>query len=172
MRQAKYKPYKIYKEQEIFEHDTITRAAFCETMMERGNEDRDYFSRFTLNNEPNTQNYRVWATENPHRRVAVRTQDPQKVNVWAGLLKDHIIGPFFIDGTLAGTKYLELLQEQIVPDITRKKPNLRQFWFQQDGCPAHGCLRMRTYLNETFGGWIGKNGTLKLASSFIRLGPL
>lgn len=33
-----------------------------------------------------------------------------KVNVWAGLISNNIIGPFFIDGNLHGEKYLELLQ--------------------------------------------------------------
>lgn len=51
---------------------------------------------FTLNNEPNRQNDRYWYDENPRINLATRTQYPQKINIWAGIFNDSIIGPFEI----------------------------------------------------------------------------
>ncbi|KAJ8970173.1 hypothetical protein NQ317_016646, partial [Molorchus minor] len=36
----------------------------------------------------------------------LHTQNPEKFNAWAELIRDHVIGPFFIDGDLNGDQYL------------------------------------------------------------------
>ena len=43
------------------------------------------------------------------------TQYPQKINVWAVILNDTLIGPFFIDGNLDPRAYKEIFRNQIVP---------------------------------------------------------
>ncbi|CAH0389162.1 unnamed protein product [Bemisia tabaci] len=55
---------------------------------------------------------------NPHILLETHTQYPRKLNVWCGIFGDHIIGRFFIDGTLHGDKYRELLEDAIDPRIT------------------------------------------------------
>src|SRR5437588_198499 len=72
-------------------------------------------STFTLNGHVNRQNCRYRSNENPHWMREEHTQYPEKVNVWAGIVGNHIVGPFFIDGNLNGDKYLELLQNNVVP---------------------------------------------------------
>ncbi|KAJ8956910.1 hypothetical protein NQ318_014328, partial [Aromia moschata] len=69
---------------------------------------------------------------------------PEKVNVWAGISGENIIGPFFIDGNLNGETYLALLQNNVVPTMTNLypaegNPQLpgNAIWFQQDSSPAH-----------------------------------
>jgi len=42
-------------------------------------------------------------------------QYPQKLNVWADVLNDVLIGPFFIDGDLTAEKYEAMLRDQIFP---------------------------------------------------------
>jgi hypothetical protein len=42
---------------------------------------------FTLKNEPNVQNTRYWAQENPRVNILTRTRYPQKIHIWAGILK-------------------------------------------------------------------------------------
>ncbi|KAJ8942428.1 hypothetical protein NQ318_007102 [Aromia moschata] len=37
---------------------------------------------------------------NPHWMRELHTQRPQKTNVWAGIIQDRIVGPFFFDDTL------------------------------------------------------------------------
>ncbi|KAJ8941334.1 hypothetical protein NQ318_004778 [Aromia moschata] len=65
---------------------------------------------FTLHGHVNRQNSCYWSRENPHWMRELHTQNPEKVNVWAGIIGENIIGPFFIDGNLNGETYLALLQ--------------------------------------------------------------
>lgn len=79
------------------------------------------------------------------------------------MLGDHIIGPFFIDGTLNGEKYLNLLQNSVIPKIQELYSlETNNIWFQQDGCPAHNIRTVREFLNTTFPNkWIGTNGPIR-----------
>jgi hypothetical protein len=45
-------------------------------------------STFTLNNEPNDQNTRYWAQENPGGNIPTRTEYPQKIHIWAGIFNN------------------------------------------------------------------------------------
>lgn len=154
-----FKCYKYSKTQEIFPEDQWRRMEFCETMMEKSNENENFLqnilfsdeSSFPLHGKHNPSIVRYWSRENEHRSFQLRTQYPQKLNVWAGILGDHIIGPFFIDGTLNAAKYLELLQNQVLPAI-QVLPNLDLgvVYFQQDGCPAHNAVTVKEFLTNTF----------------------
>jgi len=162
LKKYKYHPYKYQKHQELRAGDEIRRAEFCLNIMEKANNDQHFLRRicftdectFTLNNEPNCQNLRYWSTENQHRFIETRTQYPQKINVWAGILGDNIIGPFFLEGNLTGESFLELLRNQIVPALAEVVPENEEIWFQMDGCPAHNTLAVREYLQNTFNGHV------------------
>ncbi|KAJ8942110.1 hypothetical protein NQ318_000705 [Aromia moschata] len=52
----------------------------------------------------------------------LHTQNPEKVNIWAGTIGENIIGPFFIDGNLNGETYLALLQNNVVPTMANLYP--------------------------------------------------
>lgn len=79
------------------------------------------------------------------------TQYPQKVNVWAGILNDTIIGPFFIDGNVNADTYEQLLRNQIIPRIREiVGDNYGETWFQQDGAAAHYGRNVRAYLDNQF----------------------
>lgn len=141
-------------------HDKARRTELCFTMMEKANADRNFLKHtcfrdeciFTLHNEPNVQNCRTWATENPHNYVETRTQYPQKLNVWMGILGQHIIGHFFIEGNLTALRFLQLLQEEITPAINEVAPKNEEIWFQMDGCRAHNGRDVREFLNDRFNG--------------------
>jgi hypothetical protein len=109
-------------------------------------------SSFPLHGHHNPSVVRYWSRENKHLSVPLRTQYPQKVNVWAGILGNNIVGPFFINGNLNGERYLQLLQQQILPAIRNLNVNLEEIWFQQDGCPAHNARQVQSVLAETFPG--------------------
>ncbi|VEN42073.1 unnamed protein product, partial [Callosobruchus maculatus] len=117
----------------------------------------------------NRQNCRYWTDENPHWMREEHTQYPQKVNVWAGIVGNHIVGPFFIDGNLNGDKYLELLQNYVVPTLANLHPDpanpqvpANTIWFQQDGAPPHYQMNVRQYLNQIFPNrWIGRRGSME-----------
>jgi hypothetical protein len=40
--------------------------------------------------------------------ISTRTQYPQKINIWAGIFNNNIIGPFEIEGNLNSATYLDL----------------------------------------------------------------
>ncbi|GFW13955.1 uncharacterized protein TNCV_4700901 [Trichonephila clavipes] len=83
----------------------------------------------------NTHNSHSWAAANPHVTRTRASQDRFLVNVWAGILGDHLIGPYILPDRLTGPRYLifflpELLDSAHVTAATRTS-----MWFQQDGAP-------------------------------------
>lgn len=93
---------------------------------------------------------------------------PKRLNVWARIIGNHIISPFFIDGNLNGSNYLTLLQNNIVPiltDLYADPPNpqasANMIWFQQAGAPPHYQINFQQYLNRMYPNrWIGKRGSI------------
>lgn len=184
----KFHPFKLQIHQELTEHDPDNRLEFCEIMTERINNNTISVknvcfsdeSSFSLHGLVNRHNCRYWSDENPHEFRELNTQYPQKVNVWAGILGDHIIGPMFIPGNLTGELYHEMLTDLIVPLITDIVENNEDEFdddaaivFQQDGCPAHYFRRVRDYLDEAFPGqWIGRRGSIEWPARSPDLSPL
>jgi hypothetical protein len=78
-----------------FALDEESKSETCYKIQERAN-DRSFLlticfpdeSTFTLNNEPNVQNTRYWAQENPRVNIPSRTQYPQKIHIWAGIFNN------------------------------------------------------------------------------------
>ena len=178
----KFHPYKMKLVQELNEDDPDRRIEFCETMMEMITQNPIFLQNivfsdeatFQLNGEVNRHNFRYWSDTNPHWIKESHTQYPQKLNVWAGMVGDTIIGPFFIEGNLNAVSYEQLLRNQIVPAIQALKgDDFENIWFQQDGAPAHYGVNVRQYLNETFfERWIGRRGTVEWAPRSPDLTPL
>jgi hypothetical protein len=52
---------------------------------------------FHLSGYVNSQNTRMWSSENPHFFIET-PQYPQKVGVWAAISQRRIIGPIFFEG--------------------------------------------------------------------------
>lgn len=158
LRKNGYRSYKICTTQQLFPEDRERRMVFCENVMERANGDDNFINRicftdessFALLGKHNSSVVRFWSRENPHVRMDYRTQYPQKLNVWAGIIGNNVIGPFFIDGNLNGQRYLELLQNQIIPSLQQLPVDFQQIFYQQDGCPAHNTVAVQAYLNDTF----------------------
>lgn len=99
----------------------------------------------------------------------VRIEYPQKLNVWAGIIGNRIIGPFFFNGNLTGGMYLEFLQNYLIPSLAELFPNHEdpdlpdeRLWFQQDGAPPHYSETVRQYLDNTFPNrWIERRGVIE-----------
>lgn len=184
---AKYHPYKIRLIHELNEDDYDRRLEFCESMQERCNLD-PFFCRnilfsdeaaFFLNGTVNRQNCRYWSTENHHWAQVAHTQYPEKINVWAGIFQDRIIGPYFFDVNLTGEIYLHFLQLELIPALAQLYPGnepgmpTAAMWFQQDGAPPHYALPVRQYLSEIFPNrWIGRRGPYEWPARSPDLTPL
>lgn len=115
---------------------------------------------FTCDGVFNMHNNHVWAAVNPHATRSSGRQQRFSVNVWAGMIHDHLIGPYLLPDRLDGQKYLIFLQ-QVLPDLLQHVPaNVRRImWFQHDGAPAHFSRNVRNYLDTAFPNrWIGRGG--------------
>lgn len=184
LRRHKFHPYGVKLTQELNEADFGRRLDFCE-LIERRIRDPNFLrkvcfsdeSTFHLTGYVNRHNCRYWCEQNPHEYREAHTQRPQKRNVWAGILGDEVIGPFFIDGNLDGPKYVLLLHNQIVPAMkaaaARQNIPWGEVFFQQDGAAAHFACLVRQYLDIVFPNrWIGRLGPIEWPPRSPDLTPL
>jgi len=168
LKSARFHPYKVTLTQELHINDEARRLRYCQWLL-NASEENYYFSKrilfsdecvFHNNGNVNRHNLHYWATENPHWMLQAHTQVRWSVNVWAGILGDHIIGPHFFDGKVDGNAYRAFLEDQFV-DLVGEVPleSRIDMWFQQDGHPAHTAKATRDLLNRKFGNhWIGLRG--------------
>jgi hypothetical protein len=76
-----------------------------------------------------------------------------KLNVWLGLHKHGVIGPFFfMEPTVTGHSYLDMFENFAVPQIPPS------FIFQQDGATPHFHRDVTTFLDEAFPGRLVRRG--------------
>lgn len=107
--------------QELREGDKENRMEFALTALEYCDSDLLFFhkilfteeSSFSKHHSPNHQNYRMRMQKKPDTMYKGSAPYPEKVNTWAGLVGNCMIGPIFLEGTLTGEKYRGLLQGQI-----------------------------------------------------------
>lgn len=175
----KFHPYKMKLIHELNDDDPDRRLQFCEQFMQLCNEDPTLSSRicfsdeatFFLSGTVNRHNCRYWSQTNKHVYRVAHTQKPQKLNVWAGICGDKIIGPFFIEGNLTADSYLSLLQEHVGPAVMELFPET-DIIFQQDGAPPHFALNVREYLDAVFPNqWIGRRGPYEWPPHSPNLAP-
>ena len=77
----------------------------------------------------NRRNVRIWGSEKPHAYMEHQRDSP-KVNVFCAISSQKVYGPFFFaEETVTGTKYLDMLQPCLMPQLQ----NIPIFIFQQDG---------------------------------------
>ncbi|KAJ4428941.1 hypothetical protein ANN_25937 [Periplaneta americana] len=110
-----------------------------------------YEATFHVSGKVNRHNCRIWGSENPSV-VIEHQRDSPKWNVWCGIMRDRIIGPyFFAEKTVTANTYLDMLQLYAVPQLPDGAI------FQQDGAPPHFANMVRTFLDEQFPArWIGR----------------
>ena len=112
------------------------------------------------------------AEEQPNEFIEWQRDSP-KVNVWLGLMKDKIYGPFIFAGNIVtGTNYLDMLQLFLEPQL-QQDGILASVIYQQDGAPSHYANTMRDYLNDTFPNrWIERSADRMWAPRSPDLTPL
>ena len=90
------------------------------------------------------------------------------LNVWAGIIDKFLIGPFFLDGKLTGTKYVDFLSTRLREILEQVPVDIRLgMRFMHDGVPPHFSLVARQFFNRHFANkWIGCGGPICMACSF------
>lgn len=167
LKRHKYHPYHVSMHQELHGDDFYNRVTFCQWALEQIQRNPDFFrwvlfsdeSTFTNHDDVNRHNMHYWSLENPHWLRQVEQQRPWSVNV-CGIFGDKLIGPYFIEGTLNGEQYRNILQNEL-PTLLENLSlqERRNMWFQHNGCPAYYSVVAREILNRDYNGrWIGRSG--------------
>ena len=118
-------PFRIQPRHVLQNGDYVRRLAFCRWFVAQ----QPNFSRriligdeaaFKLDGEVNREN----------------------VTVWIGLVDNNVIGPYFYDANVNGPNYLDMINNQVVPELHRLYGRTRvgdvpRIWWVQDGAPAH-----------------------------------
>lgn len=161
LRSLQLHPYRVEEHQKLFARDFENRTLFCTWAVQKLQENPDFFRRVLFTDEAtfvntsgmNKHNYRYWAAENPHWLREIPCQHQWKLNVWCGIVGNHIIGPHFFDATLNGPRYANFLTN-ILPTLFEDVPlDIRaHMWYQQDGAPAHRVRNCINILNQKFPG--------------------
>ena len=106
---------------------------------------------FTREGILNLHNLHMWSGNNPHITRQGRYQVRFAVNVWAGILGEHLIGPYILPMTLNGRNYCIFLNE-VLPSLLENVPlaDRRGMYYQHDGCPAHFAVDVRQLLDARY----------------------
>lgn len=161
LKRNKYRPFKPKIVHTLKERDYDRRFDFC-SLIQGELEDDPFFPRriifsdeatFSSNGTVSSQHCRWWSEENPNFTIKSRDQYSFKTNVWCGIYKDRLIGPYFFHQSMNAERYLQFLQNQINDFMDELPLQERQcIWFQQDGATCHSTLNVREYLEHVFNG--------------------
>lgn len=76
--------------------------------------------------------------------------------VWAGVIDEKLIGPYFFPANVNQETYLTMLGDFLKPELDYLGIDPQDIWFQQDGAPPHFSNCVRHWLDESFPNWIGR----------------
>ncbi|XP_066589560.1 histone-lysine N-methyltransferase SETMAR-like [Prorops nasuta] len=182
LHQYNYHPYHLQRVHQLLLKDCQPRVNLCVGFLAQCRQNSRFPDRilwtdestFTPNGVFNSRNYIHWAKENPRAVRVGAFQFKWTINVWAGLIGDTVIGPFFLPPRLDGEKYIRFLREQLpvlledVPLSVRK-----DMIFQHDGAPAHFHRDVRQTLDARFPHrWMGRGGPITWPARSPDLTPL
>lgn len=122
-------PYHHTPVQALLPADFESRRLFCNILLERSVNDPMFLNRilwtdesqFTRDGVFNFHNTHLWSNENPHSIRVGKSQHRFHLNVWAGIIGNNLVGPYFFEGTLTGPVYLDFLQNQL-QDLLEEVP--------------------------------------------------
>ena len=160
-------PFHVQRVQELNTEDHPRRVQFARWFLNKEVEQPCFPSKvlftdeasFTREGIVNLHNLHLWSAVNPHVRRQCKHQVRFSVNVWTGILGDHLIGPYILPGRQNGCNYWNFLNE-VLPELSGNVPSadIRGMWFQHDGAPAHFAVAVRQLLDARYPNrWIGRD---------------
>ena len=139
-------PFHVQRVQELNAEDHPRRVQYARLFLHKAVEQPCFPSKvlftdealFTREGIVNVHNLRLWSAVNLHVTRQCNHQDRFSVNVWEGILGDHVIGPYILTERQNGRNYGIVLNE-VLPELLKNVPlaDLGRMWFQHDGAPAH-----------------------------------
>lgn len=111
---------------------------------------------------------------NPYATYTRTFQKKIVVNVWAAIIGNNLVGPYFAPSRLNSAWYRDFLEEKMNEFFESVPLNLRtDTYFQQDGCPPHSANVVTDYLNGRFPGrWLGLKGPIEWSPRSPDMTPL
>ena len=107
---------------------------------------------FYLDGTVNRHNCVAWCFQRPEWHTSEKKMGSPKICVWAAMSSEHLVGPYFFEGTVGKDSYCECLRDYAIPRIREcVGEQFHATWFQQDGAPGHTSLPARDILREAFG---------------------
>lgn len=151
-------PYKISVVQQLNSESIEQRLHFSNQLLEKIDEGeinphQIWFTdeaHFYLNGYVNSQNYRIWGTENPHA-IREKPLHSARLSVWCAIDGLRVIGPFFFTNTMNWEVYRDILQKQFIRE-TPVQESLTTHFFMQDGAPPHRKGEVVDWLADQFDG--------------------
>ena len=156
-RELKLFPYKIMAVQELKTTGHEKRLRYCRwfnRFIEENTADVLDVTFFTdeawfhLSGYINSQNSRLWSSDNPHSLHETPLHD-KKVGVWVAISRRRMVGPTFFMNTINSERYCSDILHAFIGQMTSDEINYS--WFQQDGATAHTSGRSMHLLKEFFG---------------------
>jgi hypothetical protein len=120
-----FKPYRIEMVQQLSDVDHRRRLEFCLQLQDLMCCDDHFLEKdqfrdettFHVSGTVNRRNIRIWGSENPHDYVEHHRDSP-KFNVFFAISSQKVYGPFFfVDQTVPGMTYLDMLQLWLIPQL-------------------------------------------------------
>ena len=107
----------------------------------------EFLRWFHLSGYVNSQNSRIWASENPN---AIHEEPPhsEKTGVWCGMSRRCIIGPIFFDATITTAAYMGIFNT-FVNQLDDEE--LSVGYFQQDRATSHTSHASMAEIQFSFG---------------------
>jgi hypothetical protein len=143
------------------------RLTACDAFRQKADSDKSFLQnlwfsdecRFSLDRVVNKQNCVFYALENPHYSIPV-SHTKKSTHVWCALSTHGIIGPYFFREFVTSKSYTEMLLSYFLPETVKFHSEIN-FFFQQDGAPAHTAKTTKELLDQLLPEqWIGLGGPL------------
>jgi hypothetical protein len=161
-------PFHFQRVQGLIPTDYPLRVRFAQWYLNMELEEENFSKHVLFSDEAsfsrdgmfNLHNSYEWQAGNPHIIREHGYQQRYSVNVWAGIVHNHLIGPYILPSPLNGHVYRIFLDE-VLPVLLEDVPLAirRRMWFQHDGAPAHFMNEIRNLLHARFPNrWIGRGG--------------
>ena len=134
-------PYHFQKVHAMSPDDYPARLEYANWFLKKQREDNTFVSRVLFSDESGfsrdgivkSHNLHYWAEDNPHVMIETKNQYRFLVNIWMGIIGNHLIGPYIIDGHLNGETYLDFLRDHLNNLLEEVPLQVRNnMWFMHD----------------------------------------
>lgn len=170
----RFHPFRIQRFPSQNEGTADQRMKFCSRMLLHS-KDSILFSgeaAFHLNGHVNTHNM-SYSSDSESREDTMMAHN-QSLIVWAGVLEEELVGPYFFDTGLNHQTYLVMLKDFLAKYLANLPPRkMKTLTLMHDDAPAHKSDAIKAFLDDKFPQkWMGEGSQVEYPSSSPDLSPL